>query len=99
MNELAEKVDDFEDLAKSNTIEVPNPEKELQIDIVDDRPEEDQKPSRASSDDVDEEIEGIGDRTKKRIDKLKYDYHEERRSKEQANRTRDEAVQFARTLQ
>ena len=99
MNELAEKVDDFEDLAKSNTIEVPNPEKELQIDIVDDRPEEDQKPSRASSDDVDEEIEGIGDRTKTRIDKLKYDYHEERRSKEQANRTRDEAVQFARTLQ
>jgi hypothetical protein len=99
MNELAEKVDDFEDLAKSNTIEVPSPEKELQIDIVDDRPEDDQKPSRASSDDVDEEIEGIGNRTKKRIDKLKYDYHEERRSKEQANRTRDEAVQFARTLQ
>jgi len=99
MNEVAENIDDFGELAKSNTIEVPEPEKELQIDIVDDRPEEDQKSSRASSDDVDDEIEGIGDRTKKRIDKLKYDYHEERRSKEQANRTRDEAVQFARTLQ
>ena len=99
MNELAKDVDDFGEVPKSNRIEVPEPEKDLQIDIVDDRPEEDQKPSRASSNDVDDEIEGIGDRTKKRIDKLKYDYHEERRSKEQANRTRDEAVHFARTLQ
>ena len=103
MNELAENTqessENFIELPDSNTIEVPEPEKELQIDIVDDRPEEDQKPKRASSDNVDEEIEGIGDRTKKRIDKLKYDYHEERRSKEQAARTRDEAVTFARQLQ
>ena len=103
MNELAENTqessENFIELPDSNTIEAPEPEKELKIDIVDDRPEEDQKPKRASSDNVDEEIEGIGDRTKKRIDKLKYDYHEERRSKEQATRTRDEAVSFARQLQ
>ena len=102
MNELAENTqespEDFIELPDSNTIEVPEPEKELKIDIIDDRPEEDQKPKRASSDDVDEEIEGIGNKTKKRIDKLKYDYHEERRSKEQAARTRDEAVQFAQGL-
>ena len=103
MNELAENTqessENFIELPDSNTIEAPEPEKELKIDIVDDRPEEDQKPKRAASDNVDEEIEGIGDRTKKRIDKLKYDYHEERRSKEQATRTRDEAVTFARQLQ
>ena len=71
MNELAENTqespEDFIDLPNSNTIEVPEPEKELKIDIIDDRPEEDQKPKRASSDDVDEEIEGIGNKTKKRI--------------------------------
>ena len=63
MNELAENTqessENFIELPDSNTIEGPEPEKELQIDIVDDRPEEDQKPKRASSDNVDEEIEGI----------------------------------------
>ena len=86
-----------EELAPVNSIEVPIPD--VEIDIVDDRPQEDQKPPKAVSDnDVDEEIEGINDRTKKRINKLKYDYHEERRAKDAANRVRDESVHLTRQL-
>ena len=100
MSEATQKAEEFEGLPSPQEVQVPEPDKDLEIDIVDDRPEEDQKPRRVAVDsDVDEEIEGIGDRTKKRIDKLKYDYHEERREKEQANRTRDEAIYFAKNIQ
>ena len=100
MSEATQKAEEFEGLPSPQEVQVPQPDKDLEIDVIDDRPEEDQKPRRvAVNGDVDEEIEGIGDRTKKRIDKLKYDYHEERREKEQAHRTRDEAVQFARNIQ
>ena len=100
MSEATQKAEEFEGLPSPQEVQVPQLDKDLEIDVIDDRPEEDQKPRRvAVNGDVDEEIEGIGDRTKKRIDKLKYDYHEERREKEQAHRTRDEAVQFARNIQ
>jgi len=99
MSEATQKAEEFEGLPSPQEVQVPQPDKDLEIDVIDDRPEEDQKPRRVTVDNVDEEIEGIGDRTKKRIDKLKYDYHEERREKEQANRTRDEAVYFARNIQ
>ena len=99
MSETAQNVEDFE-TPIAQKIESPKPDKDLEIEVIDDRPQADQKVSRVSNDDdVDNEIEGIGDRTKKRIDKLKYDYHEERRSKEQASRTRDEAIQYAQSLQ
>ena len=100
MSEATQKAEEFEGLPSPQEVQVPQPDKDLEIDVIDDRPEEDQKPRRVAIDsDVDEEIEGIGDRTKKRIDKLKYDYHEERREKEQANRTRDEAIYFAKNIQ
>jgi hypothetical protein len=99
MSEATQKAEEFEGLPSPQEVQVPQPDKDLEIDVIDDRPEEDQKPRRVAIDNVDEEIEGIGDRTKKRIDKLKYNYHEERREKEQANRTRDEAVHFARNIQ
>ena len=86
-----------EELATVNTVEVPIPD--IEIDIVDDRPAVDQKPVKAVTDeDVDVEIEGINDRTKKRINKLKYDYHEERRAKEAASKVRDESVNLTRQL-
>ena len=86
-----------EEFTGGNSIEVPIPD--VEVDVIDDRPQEDQKPPKAVSDnDVDQEIEGINDRTKKRINKLKYDYHEERRAKEQATRVRDESVHLTRQL-
>ncbi len=52
-----------------------------------------------SGNDVEEEIEGINDKVQKRIDKLKYEYHEERRAKEAADRLREEAVNYAQKIQ
>tara|TARA_R110000824_G_scaffold175493_4_gene353998 strand:+ start:6039 stop:7070 length:1032 start_codon:yes stop_codon:yes gene_type:complete len=45
-----------------------------------------------------EEIDSVTGRVQKRIDKLKYEYHEERRAKEDAQKMRDEAVNAAQSL-
>tara|TARA_R100000700_G_C3176189_1_gene151120 strand:- start:1421 stop:2374 length:954 start_codon:yes stop_codon:yes gene_type:complete len=89
-----------EDLELPPTTEVQVPIPDVEIEVVDDRPVEDQRPPKqeVADDDIDEEIEGIGERTKKRIDKLKFDYHEERRKAEAAQRVRDEAAQVAKQL-
>ena len=97
MTEEAQTIEIEQELPVANAIEVPIPD--VEIDVIDDRPIEDQKPSKAKSDaDVDEEIAGISDRTKKRIDKLKYDYHEERRAKEAASKVRDESINLSKHL-
>ena len=72
---------------------------DIEISVVDDRPDDDQVPardeSRAKPFDVDEEIEEVGGSVNNRIKRLKYEYHEERRSKEAAERMREEAVRYA----
>jgi len=69
-------------------------ESNIEVEIIDDRPIEDRKsPKRASEDN---EINDLSESANKRIKKLKYDYHEERRQKEQAERLRDEAVSYAK---
>tara|TARA_R100001377_G_C3194011_1_gene111767 strand:+ start:833 stop:1762 length:930 start_codon:yes stop_codon:yes gene_type:complete len=76
---------------------------DFDVEIVDDRPTEDQRSPRqeAESDDfnIDEEIDGVNDQVKKRINRLKYEYHEQRREKEENARIRDEAVQYAQSIQ
>jgi len=71
-----------------------NADDNINVDVVDDRPEGDRVPVRASSEemDLDAEIEGVDNRVKKRINRLKYEYHEERRAKDSADRMRNEAV-------
>ena len=97
MEEAQAMTEDLE-LAPSTEVQVPIPD--IEVDVIDDRPEEDQKPPRQASDsDVDEEIEGIGERTKKRIDRLKYDFHEEKRRADAAQKVRDESINVARQLQ
>ena len=69
-----------------------------EIDVVDDTPEEDQgRPNakRFTADD-DEDLSGYADKTRKRIERLKFETHSERRQRETAERERDEAVSFAR---
>ena len=86
-------------------VEVSNTE-EIVVDVVDDRPVEDRVPPRNSARSVPpeqedpelDEIEEVGGVTTKRIRKLKYDYHEERRAKESAERMREEAVRFAEKI-
>ena len=76
---------------------------DLNIEVVDDRPPEDRRPPRAetagNSDIADEELEGYSDKVRKRIDKLRYEQHEERRQREAAERMREEAVRVAQQLQ
>ena len=74
---------------------------ELQIEVIDDRPAEDRRPPKVktATDGVEEEIDGISDKVQKRIDKIKYDYHEERRAKEASEKLRDEAVGYAQKIQ
>jgi len=70
---------------------------EIEVDVVDDRPDEDIKTSTPSEDDP--ELQQYGQKVQKRIKKLKYDYHEERRAKEQSDRLANEAVNYTQTLQ
>lgn len=70
----------------------------FEIDIVDDTPEDDKgRPNakRFTADD-EEDLSGYADKTRKRIERLKFETHSERRQREQAERERDEAVAFGR---
>jgi hypothetical protein len=69
---------------------------EVELEIIDDTPK---KPQKAESvQDDDEELSSYGKKVRDRINKLKYEQHEERRQREAAERMREEAVQFAQQL-
>ena len=75
---------------------------DFEIEIQDDTPEQDRgKPRRpegaAPAVPEDDELEGYSDSVKKRISKLRYEFHEERRAKEEAERVREEAIRFAQS--
>ena len=75
---------------------------EIDIEVVDETPEEDKRPKeqkdKTDYESVDQEIAGVGKRAKQRIDKLKYDFHQERRKKEQSAKLRDEAINYAQRV-
>jgi len=76
---------------------------DIEIEIVDDTPEQDRdKPRRPEGVEPsipdDDEIASYSESVQKRIKKLRYDFHEERRSKEEAKRLSDEAIRAAHKL-
>jgi len=76
---------------------------DLSVEIVDDTPEEDRgKPRRADGVEPqipeDDEIAQYSDNVQKRIKQLRYEYHEERRAKEEASRAREEAIKYAESV-
>lgn len=81
--------DDDEDKKKKASEEDRKPDEEEESD--DDFSDDDQ-------DEHNDELAGYSDRVKKRINKLRYDYHEERRSKEAAERMRQEAIEYAKRV-
>ena len=94
MNKTAEKIEEEVtevDLEESS---------EFEVDIVDDTPDEDKdKPRRAENAKPeipeDDEISSYGENVQKRIKQLKFEYHEERRRKEEASRMKEEAIKYA----
>ena len=70
---------------------------EIDINVVDDRPEEDQAyptPEKSES-----ELDDYGTKVQKRIKKLRREFHEERRAKEASDRLANEAVNYTQSLQ
>lgn len=80
---------------------------EIDIQVVDDRPEQDRREEATSSamedstDDaaVDAEIESYGQKASKRMKKLKWQFHEERRAKEASQKLSGEAINYTQNLQ
>jgi len=70
---------------------------DIRVEVVDDRPEEDQ--GYSSSDETDPELQQYGKKVQKRIKKLKYDFHSERRAKESAEKLSNEAINYTQNLQ
>lgn len=76
---------------------------EVDIEIVDDTPEEDKgRPRRPEGVEPeipnDDEIAQYSEGVQKRIKKLRYEFHEERRAKEEAARQLDQATSLAKRL-
>ncbi len=74
---------------------------EIEVTVVDDKPEGDRNrgPRGKVPDDLEEDIPGLSERVKSRFDTLRYEFHNERREKESAQRENNEAVTYARSMQ
>lgn len=72
---------------------------ELQVEVLDDTPTEDKnRPRRTGEPDIpaDDEVAQYSDKVKKRISKLKYEFHEERRAKEELERQQQALVDYVK---
>ncbi len=98
-NETGEELSGEIDLGQQDT-------EGIEVEIVSDVPEKDQgkvRDERISSapvddDAMDAELRKIGDDAQKQINKLKYEWNEERRAKETAQRAQQEATRFAQSV-
>ena len=71
----------------------------LQVEVIDDTPPEDKNRPRRSGDPdlpADDEVAQYSDKVKKRISKLKYEFHEERRAKEELERQQQALVDYVK---
>ncbi|MFZ9129674.1 MAG: hypothetical protein ACO20O_11355 [Pseudomonadales bacterium] len=111
MNQAAQETDfDFEDETVAEAIQsakVQSNQNEdddgFEIEVVDDTPEPDRgKPRRAEDAEPqvpeDDEIQSYSEGVQKRIKQLKFEYHEERRRKEEAARLQEEALRYAQQV-
>ena len=93
----------MENTAEKIEQEINMEDESLEIEVVDDTPEADRgKPKRDENVPPqipeDDEIKSYSGDVQKRIKQLKYEYHEERRLKEEAKRLSDEAVTATQKL-
>ena len=91
-------------MSEENTQEVEvQTDDQFEVEIVDDTPEEDRgRPRRPEGHEPqvpdDDELADYSGKVQDRIKKLRFEYHEERRAKEEAERIREEAIQAAKKL-
>ena len=96
--------DDFKFPDEMETPEVEAPaEEKIEIEIVDDRPEEDQKnaqplPEEIVQDIENDDLEQYSKEAKQRLLQMKKLINDERREKEQAVREQQEAIRVAQSL-
>lgn len=86
---------------ENNEVIVSEESPEVEVEIVDDTPEQDRgrKPlEREVEDPTDEEIENYSDKVKNRIKELTHARHDERRAKEAIQREREELERLAKHL-
>lgn len=76
-------------------------ETDLQVEVIDDTPPEDKnRPKRTGEPDLpdEDEVAQYGEKVKKRITKLKYEFHEERRAKEELERQQKALADYAKRI-
>jgi len=86
--------------------EINTSKPDLEVEVIDDTPEEDRRPKKAESaedtdinnESLDQEISDYSKRAGERINKIKYEFHEERRAKEAIERENHEAVHRLKTM-
>ena len=100
MDNTAEAEEKYE--APDSLPEPGDGDSEIEIEVLDDTPEEDVRAARPAADRVDpdseefeQEIQDYSDNAQKRIKAVKFEYHEERRAKENALRQSEEAIKYA----
>lgn len=87
--------------------DLPEPEEdsEIEIEVLDDTPPEDARDARPAatrvdpdSEEFEREIQDYSDNAQKRIKAVKFEFHEERRAKENALRQSEEAIRYAENV-
>ena len=89
-------------MAEEQTVDVAT-ESDVEVEVVDETPEADRISPRdqeaaADFDISEDEIGQYSDRVQKRIKRLKYEFHEQRRAKEAAEKQNNEAVAHAQRI-
>lgn len=92
-------IEPFEAEGKAENTSVQEPD-EIDVEIVDDTPEQDRnRPKlKKNPEPTEEELDSYSEGVKKRINDLRYGYHDERRAKEAAIREKEELAVFAQKL-
>lgn len=92
----------FPDEVEEEQQEIENSEPEIEIEVVDDTPEEDRNraplPKEIAEKLETDELGEYGEEVKQRIKQMKRVWHEERRAKEAALREQEEAIAYAKKV-